>query len=140
MKNKVILSAILAVAFIFAFGSLSWADSYRSERHYYYGDKYSPRYDHKPPRLYQKNHYKKHEPNSYSRTYERHRPRGRDIHVYNNYVHVYNERPRHIYKKRHPAYYNRYRSYGPSYPRSGFYFGTSIDEPGLSMAFSIMGR
>jgi hypothetical protein len=140
MKNKVTLSAILAVAFIFVFGSLSWADGYRSEHHYYYGDKYSPRYDRKPPRHYQKNYYKKQTPKSYFRTYERHRPPRRDVHIYNKHVHVYKERPRHIYKKKHPAYYDRYRSYPPVYTGSGFYFGTSTFEPGLAIGFSIMGR
>lgn len=43
MKNKIITYILLGVALVFVFGSLSWADSYRSGRHFYYGDKYSPR-------------------------------------------------------------------------------------------------
>jgi hypothetical protein len=135
MKKKIISFTLLAVAFIFVVGSLSWADSYRSEHHYYYGDKHRPRYDHKPPRHYQKNHYKKPGPKNYSRAYDRRRPPRQEIHVYNEHVHVYNERPQHIYNQKHPAYYDRHRQYGPSHARSGFYFGTSIYEPGLSMGF-----
>jgi hypothetical protein len=140
MKNKTITYILLSVALMFVFGSLSWADSYRSEHRYYYGDKYSPRFDHKPHRHYQKNHYKKYAPKSYSQAYERHYSPHRNIHAYNKHVHAYNRYPQPVYFKRYPAYYGRYRPYWPSYAGSGVYFGTSIFEPGFSMAFSIRGR
>jgi hypothetical protein len=138
MKNKKIFKSILlAVAFVFVFGSLSWAESYRSQYHYYYyGDKHSPRFNHKPPRHYPKNHYKKPAPQSYSRIYEPFNLPGRDI----RNKHFYNGGPQKPgYYKKHPAYYNRHYPRRP-YCGSAFYFGTSIYEPGVSMGFSIRGR
>jgi hypothetical protein len=138
MKNKKIFKSILlALAFVFVFGSLSWADSYRSEHHYYYyGDRYSPRFNHKPPRHYPKHHYKKPARQYYPRIYEPCDPPRRGI----RNKHVYQGGPQKpIHHRKHPAYYDRRHLYRP-YSGSTFYFGTSIYEPGLSMAFSIRGR
>jgi hypothetical protein len=138
MKIKMIISTLSAAVFIFVFGSLSWAGNYRSEHHYYYyGDKHLRSFDHKPPRHYQKNHHKPPVPRSYSRARDFHRPPRQDIHIH-KHMHVYPPPP--IYNKRPPGYPARYRPYRPSYCESGFYFGTSIYEPGLTMGFSIMGR
>lgn len=141
MKNKIVLSAILTVAFIFVFGSLSWADSYRSEHHYYYyGDKHRPGYDRKHPKHYQKNHHRKPAPKSYSKAHDRHRPSRQDVHVYNNHVHVYQAPPQPVCNKRYPAYYDRRPPFPPVYAGSGYFFNTGIFEPGFAMALSIAGR
>ncbi len=136
MKSKTILSVFLAAAFILVLGSLSWADSYRSEHHhYYYGDKYRHRYDHKPPK-----HYKKHSPKHYPRYYEHYRPYRRDMHIRNKHWYPYKGYPPPVYIHKYPRYYYPYRPYPPVYSGSGFFFGTSIFDPGLSVGFSITGR
>ncbi len=141
MKSKLILSALLATAFIFVFGSLSWADNYRSEHHrHYYGDKHRYRYDPKPPRYYPKTHYQKPGPKVYPRYYGRHYPPPRNSHIHKKHAPIYKPYYRYNYYKGYPFYPYRYRPYPPVYFGNGFYFGTSIFEPGLFMTFSINGR
>jgi hypothetical protein len=140
MKNKKIFTSTLSVAtfvFVFLFGGVLWADSYRSEHHYYYyGERHSPRFNPKPPRHHPPHHYKTPAPKYYPRIYEPCDPPRRDI----RNKHVYKGGPQKpVYHRQHPAYYDRRHQYRP-YSGSAFYFGTSIYEPGLSMAFSIRGR
>ena len=141
MKNKIIISTLVAVAFVFVFGRLAWADNYRyGYRHYYYGDKPRHKYNSKPQRHYPKTYYHKPGPKNCPRYYGRHYPPRANIHIYKKYPPVYKPYYRYDYHRKYPFYPYRYYPYPPFYGGTGFYFGTTIFDPGIFMNFSTRGR
>ncbi len=127
-----VLSAILAVSFIFVFGNMAWADRYHSEHHHYYG---SDRHHKKYSKNHYQKHHKKHCRKSCPKSYGKYCPTCGKKYCKGYKKHVY-------YKKYSPCFDRRKLSkpYRHLPSRSPYFFSTSLFDPGFAMAFSIKGR